>query len=191
MKDEKIYSASIPALHKMEPQRHKLPYPLPLPCCPPLQRPRARPAIRHLDALQLAELLRHIQRVRAPLAPIEQVMLRRQFDELREIVAARRSGDAHGARPFALVQRARGLARVVRVRLARVVCRHVLYERRDRRLRGLLAEGEPLHVVVRELVVSEERQGLVLGRTEDLGEVVPRELVERGGEELRRVHLAR
>ncbi|TFY53673.1 hypothetical protein EVJ58_g9323 [Rhodofomes roseus] len=72
---------------------------------PALQAPRTRLALRELRALQLAQLLRDIQRVRTPPLPIKQIMLRRELHELAKVLPARARRRAHEPRRAAAVVR--------------------------------------------------------------------------------------
>ncbi len=117
-------------------------------------------------------------------------MLRREVDELAEVLGARRRGDAHAARGVLAEVR---VAQCARLRVPDVLpVAHAVDERRDRVLARLLAEDEALHVV-REQRRRRGRavQRLILGGLEDLRHRVARELVEGGDEQRRGAHLAR
>lgn len=92
-----------------EPARNRPPHPLPLPSCPNFKRPCARPTVaalatlaqRHrpnyastrarsaaLRALQQRELLRDVQRVHRAALAVEQIVLRREVNELARVAPA-------------------------------------------------------------------------------------------------------
>jgi hypothetical protein len=181
-----------------EPQREQLPYPLPLARRPRLQRPCTRLALRELRALQLAELLRDVQRVPAPALAVEEVVLRRQVHELREVLPARRRGHAHAVRVPGLARRGgHGVPEPPAERAAArrvpdvLPAAHALDERGDGVLARLFAEEEPLQVV------RQQRGGwgraverVVLCGLEYLGDGIAREIVECGGEKGGCVYLA-
>lgn len=162
---------------------------------------RTRRTIRELRALQLPQLLRNIQRVRAPPLAVEQVVLRRELDQLAQVLPARRGRDT--VRAGAPVRGVSGDDMLPRARAAvgRVFGRgvlHVLNERRDGVLRRLFPEREPLHVRGGEGVGERDAGGwrgvwvewVARGGLEYLCEAVPGQLVECGGEELVGSYLA-
>lgn len=128
-----------------EPHGNQLPHLLPLPQSPHLQRPSTRLALTKLGTLQLPELLRHIQRIAEPALAVEEVVLRGEIHELREVLAARSGGHAYAARGgLADVRHVGGVALVV---VSDVLgAAHGLDEGGDNVLRGFFPEGETLDV---------------------------------------------
>ena len=78
-----------------KPCGEEFPDPVSFLCRPSFETPRTRNTFGKLGTLQLAQLLRNIQRISTPFLSVKDVMLRGEIDEFRKVFAAGCGGDAY------------------------------------------------------------------------------------------------